>query len=149
MWLARSVQIKRLIGSDKDTLSVLERFVAGSLAGVIAQSTIYPMEASLRSAPPAAAGSGFACERLTISAPPRPSSGAENSPCAENDRTVCRHFRLRQADLQERRPGRFLQGLRPQHVGNHPLRWHRPGCVRGEQRARVFEQRSLTDWNEC
>lgn len=37
-------QIKRLIGSDKETLSILERFVAGSLAGVIAQSTIYPME---------------------------------------------------------------------------------------------------------
>lgn len=38
------MQIKRLIGSDNETLSVLERFVAGSLAGVIAQSTIYPME---------------------------------------------------------------------------------------------------------
>lgn len=38
------IQIKRLIGTDKETLSVLERFVAGSLAGVIAQSTIYPME---------------------------------------------------------------------------------------------------------
>ncbi|XP_054628380.1 calcium-binding mitochondrial carrier protein SCaMC-2-A [Dunckerocampus dactyliophorus] len=37
-------QIKRLIGGDKATLSILERFVAGSLAGVIAQSTIYPME---------------------------------------------------------------------------------------------------------
>ncbi|XP_076007001.1 calcium-binding mitochondrial carrier protein SCaMC-2-A [Genypterus blacodes] len=37
-------QIKRLIGSDKETLSIVERFVAGSLAGVMAQSTIYPME---------------------------------------------------------------------------------------------------------
>ncbi|XP_053182230.1 calcium-binding mitochondrial carrier protein SCaMC-2-A [Scomber japonicus] len=37
-------QIKRLIGSDKETLSILERFAAGSLAGVMAQSTIYPME---------------------------------------------------------------------------------------------------------
>ncbi|XP_020325792.2 calcium-binding mitochondrial carrier protein SCaMC-2-B-like [Oncorhynchus kisutch] len=37
-------QIKRLIGSDKETLGILERFVAGSMAGVIAQSTIYPME---------------------------------------------------------------------------------------------------------
>ncbi|CAG09637.1 unnamed protein product, partial [Tetraodon nigroviridis] len=37
-------QIKRVMGSDRETLSVLERFVAGSLAGVIAQSTIYPME---------------------------------------------------------------------------------------------------------
>lgn len=37
-------QIKRLIGSEKGSLSILERFVAGSLAGVIAQSTIYPME---------------------------------------------------------------------------------------------------------
>lgn len=46
MWLAGSVQIKRVMGSDRETLSVLERFVAGSLAGVIAQSTIYPMEVS-------------------------------------------------------------------------------------------------------
>lgn len=38
------LQIKRLIGSDNKTLTILERFVAGSLAGVIAQSTIYPME---------------------------------------------------------------------------------------------------------
>ncbi|CAN9512725.1 unnamed protein product [Ophioblennius macclurei] len=37
-------QIKRLIGSDQETLCILERFMAGSLAGVIAQSTIYPME---------------------------------------------------------------------------------------------------------
>ncbi|CAG5918655.1 calcium-binding mitochondrial carrier protein SCaMC-2-A [Menidia menidia] len=37
-------QIKRLIGSDNQSLSILERFIAGSLAGVIAQSTIYPME---------------------------------------------------------------------------------------------------------
>ncbi|CAK6982674.1 calcium-binding mitochondrial carrier protein SCaMC-2-A [Scomber scombrus] len=37
-------QIKRLIGSDKETLSILERFAAGSMAGVMAQSTIYPME---------------------------------------------------------------------------------------------------------
>ncbi|XP_054466345.1 calcium-binding mitochondrial carrier protein SCaMC-2-A [Anoplopoma fimbria] len=37
-------QIKLLIGSEKATLSIAERFVAGSLAGVIAQSTIYPME---------------------------------------------------------------------------------------------------------
>uniref|UniRef100_A0A8C6KUF8 Solute carrier family 25 member 25a n=1 Tax=Nothobranchius furzeri TaxID=105023 RepID=A0A8C6KUF8_NOTFU len=37
-------QIKRLIGSDNESLSILERFAAGSLAGVIAQSSIYPME---------------------------------------------------------------------------------------------------------
>lgn len=36
------------MGSDKETLSVSERLVAGSLAGVIAQSTIYPMEVSGR-----------------------------------------------------------------------------------------------------
>lgn len=38
------LQIKRLIGSEKETLSILERFVAGSMAGLIAQSAIYPME---------------------------------------------------------------------------------------------------------
>ncbi|XP_077457484.1 calcium-binding mitochondrial carrier protein SCaMC-2-A-like [Stigmatopora argus] len=37
-------QIKRLIGNDKTTLNIWERFVAGSLAGVVAQSAIYPME---------------------------------------------------------------------------------------------------------
>lgn len=42
------LQIKRLIGSEKESLRILERFVAGSLAGVIAQSTIYPMEVIIR-----------------------------------------------------------------------------------------------------
>ncbi|XP_072287690.1 mitochondrial adenyl nucleotide antiporter SLC25A25 isoform X4 [Pyxicephalus adspersus] len=37
-------QIKRVIGSDQETLGIRERLVAGSLAGVIAQSSIYPME---------------------------------------------------------------------------------------------------------
>ncbi|KAA8592449.1 calcium-binding mitochondrial carrier protein SCaMC-2-A [Etheostoma spectabile] len=37
-------KIKQLICSEKETLSIVERFVSGSLAGVIAQSTIYPME---------------------------------------------------------------------------------------------------------
>ncbi|MEE6505653.1 hypothetical protein FKM82_005605 [Ascaphus truei] len=37
-------QIKRLIGSDQVTLRIHERLVAGSLAGAIAQSSIYPME---------------------------------------------------------------------------------------------------------
>lgn len=37
-------QIKRLIGSNQETLGILERFVAGSLAGAFAQSSIYPME---------------------------------------------------------------------------------------------------------
>ncbi|XP_029920616.1 calcium-binding mitochondrial carrier protein SCaMC-2-B isoform X2 [Myripristis murdjan] len=37
-------QIKRLIGSNQETLGIMERFVAGSLAGAIAQSSIYPME---------------------------------------------------------------------------------------------------------
>lgn len=37
-------QIKRLIGSNNETLGIAERLVAGSLAGVIAQSSIYPME---------------------------------------------------------------------------------------------------------
>ncbi|XP_029467829.1 calcium-binding mitochondrial carrier protein SCaMC-2 isoform X2 [Rhinatrema bivittatum] len=37
-------QIKRLMGSDQETLRIQERLVAGSLAGAIAQSSIYPME---------------------------------------------------------------------------------------------------------
>ncbi|KAG5834948.1 calcium-binding mitochondrial carrier protein SCaMC-2-B isoform X2 [Anguilla anguilla] len=37
-------QIKWLIGSDQEALGILERLVAGSLAGAIAQSSIYPME---------------------------------------------------------------------------------------------------------
>uniref|UniRef100_H0VC34 Mitochondrial adenyl nucleotide antiporter SLC25A25 n=1 Tax=Cavia porcellus TaxID=10141 RepID=H0VC34_CAVPO len=38
------VRIKRLVGSDQETLRIHERLVAGSLAGAIAQSSIYPME---------------------------------------------------------------------------------------------------------
>uniref|UniRef100_A0A3B5KU04 Solute carrier family 25 member 25b n=1 Tax=Xiphophorus couchianus TaxID=32473 RepID=A0A3B5KU04_9TELE len=38
------VPIKRLIGSNQETLGMTERFVSGSLAGAIAQSSIYPME---------------------------------------------------------------------------------------------------------
>ncbi|XP_005993320.1 calcium-binding mitochondrial carrier protein SCaMC-2-B isoform X4 [Latimeria chalumnae] len=37
-------QIKHLIGSNQETLRIHERLIAGSLAGVIAQSSIYPME---------------------------------------------------------------------------------------------------------
>ncbi|KAF3849425.1 hypothetical protein F7725_015922 [Dissostichus mawsoni] len=37
-------QIKRLMGSNQETLGIAERLVAGSLAGAIAQSSIYPME---------------------------------------------------------------------------------------------------------
>uniref|UniRef100_A0A674MFW7 Solute carrier family 25 member 25b n=1 Tax=Takifugu rubripes TaxID=31033 RepID=A0A674MFW7_TAKRU len=37
-------QIKLLIGSNQETLGIGERLVAGSLAGAIAQSSIYPME---------------------------------------------------------------------------------------------------------
>ncbi|XP_028829561.1 calcium-binding mitochondrial carrier protein SCaMC-2-B isoform X2 [Denticeps clupeoides] len=37
-------QIKRLIGSDQETLGISERLVSGSFAGAIAQSSIYPME---------------------------------------------------------------------------------------------------------
>ncbi|XP_068429510.1 calcium-binding mitochondrial carrier protein SCaMC-2-B isoform X2 [Clinocottus analis] len=37
-------QMKRLIGSDQETLGITERLVAGSLAGVTSQSSIYPME---------------------------------------------------------------------------------------------------------
>ncbi|CAO2597936.1 Calcium-binding mitochondrial carrier protein SCaMC-2 [Lemmus lemmus] len=36
--------MKRLVGSDQETLRIHERLVAGSLAGAIAQSSIYPME---------------------------------------------------------------------------------------------------------
>lgn len=37
-------QIKRFIGTDQEMLRIHERLVAGSLAGAIAQSSIYPME---------------------------------------------------------------------------------------------------------
>ena len=41
-----------MIGSDNATLTIVDRFVAGSMAGVIAQSSIYPME--VRHTPPPA-----------------------------------------------------------------------------------------------
>ncbi|XP_063051786.1 calcium-binding mitochondrial carrier protein SCaMC-2-A [Engraulis encrasicolus] len=37
-------QIKRIMGSNQGSIGISERFVAGSLAGVFAQSVIYPME---------------------------------------------------------------------------------------------------------
>lgn len=37
-------QIKLLMGSHQDSLGISERLLAGSLAGAIAQSSIYPME---------------------------------------------------------------------------------------------------------
>lgn len=40
-WL---LQIKRFIGTDQEMLRIHERLLAGSLAGAIAQSSIYPME---------------------------------------------------------------------------------------------------------
>ncbi|PWA24060.1 hypothetical protein CCH79_00019117 [Gambusia affinis] len=42
--VVKPLQIKRLIGSNQETLGMTERFVSGSLAGAIAQSSIYPME---------------------------------------------------------------------------------------------------------
>ena len=51
-------QIKRLIGSDQETLRIHERLVAGSLAGAIAQSSIYPMEVRATSVPGRAARVG-------------------------------------------------------------------------------------------
>lgn len=36
--------MKHLIGSNQETLGMAERVVAGSMAGAIAQSSIYPME---------------------------------------------------------------------------------------------------------
>ena len=41
-------QIKRAIWGQQETLHVQERFVAGSLAGVTAQTIIYPMEVRKR-----------------------------------------------------------------------------------------------------
>jgi len=43
-------QMKRLIGSNQETLGFTERLVAGSLAGLTAQSSIYPMEVNARAA---------------------------------------------------------------------------------------------------
>ena len=51
-------QIKRLIGSDQETLRIHERLVAGSLAGAIAHSSIYPMEVRAMSVPGRAARVG-------------------------------------------------------------------------------------------
>lgn len=49
LWLAihcLSLQIKRAIRGQQETLRVQERFIAGSLAGATAQTIIYPMEVS-------------------------------------------------------------------------------------------------------
>lgn len=127
------IQIKRLIGTDKETLSVLERFVAGSLAGVMAQSTIYPMEVihhSLWLSKWTGLLQDFA---INLCSCPYLFPGLENPSCSEENRAVLRYFRLCQADFQERRTHGVLQGLRPKHVGHHPVRWHWPSCVWGKQ----------------
>jgi len=41
------LQIKKIIKGDKKEISVIERFAAGSTAGAIAQTSIYPMEVNL------------------------------------------------------------------------------------------------------
>lgn len=49
-WL---LQIKRFIGTDQEMLRIHERLLAGSLAGAIAQSSIYPMEVRQEAESPA------------------------------------------------------------------------------------------------
>lgn len=53
-WL---LQIKRFIGTDQEMLRIHERLLAGSLAGAIAQSSIYPMEVRQEAESPAQEGS--------------------------------------------------------------------------------------------
>lgn len=48
LWL---LQIKRFIGTDQEMLRIHERLLAGSLAGAIAQSSIYPMEVRQEAGP--------------------------------------------------------------------------------------------------
>lgn len=52
-WL---LQIKRFIGTDQEMLRIHERLLAGSLAGAIAQSSIYPMEVRQRAGRPTRRG---------------------------------------------------------------------------------------------
>lgn len=58
-------------------------------------------------------------------------SGPEDTVGPEEDGSVLGHLGLCKAYLKEGGCGCFLQGLRPQHVGNHPLRWYWPGCLWG------------------
>lgn len=47
-FLCMYCQMKHLIGSNQQTLGMAERVVAGSMAGAIAQSSIYPMEVRIQ-----------------------------------------------------------------------------------------------------
>lgn len=87
-------QIKRFIGSDQEILGIRERLVAGSLAGVIAQSSIYPME--VLKTRMALRNTGQYQGMLDC--------GKKNY--AEG-RDVC-----------------FLQGICSQHAGDYSLCWH-------------------------
>lgn len=58
-------------------------------------------------------------------------SGPEDTVSPEEDGPVLGHLGLCQTYLPEGGCGCFLQGLRPQHAGHHPLRWHRPSCLWG------------------
>ena len=59
-------------------------------------------------------------------------SGPEDPVGPEEDGSVLGHRGLCQTHLSEGGSGCVLQGLRAQHAGHHPVRRHRPGCLRGE-----------------
>lgn len=95
----------------------MERFVAGSLAGVIAQSTIYPMEViitlithalQIKEALRDLIHDLKRCTEMKHFSSLNLSPGPENSSCSEEDRAVLWYLRLCQADFQEGRTWSIL-----------------------------------------
>lgn len=91
--------MKRLVGSDQETLRIHERLVAGSLAGAIAQSSIYPMEVRATWVLEWAVPKGHREERAVLMVAVTLVAGAEDPNGPAEDRPVLRHAGLRQEDL--------------------------------------------------
>lgn len=60
-------------------------------------------------------------------------TGAEDPAHTKKNRPVLRNSTLCQTDLTEGRCHSLLQGICTQHAEHCPLRWHRPGCLRGQR----------------
>lgn len=61
------------------------------------------------------------------------STGVEDPPHTKKNRPILRNGRLCQTDHTERGYRSLLQGLCTQHAEYCSLRWHWPGCLRGQR----------------
>lgn len=70
-------------------------------------------------------------------------TGTEDPSHTKKNRPVLRNSRLCQKDPTEGRCHGLLQGLCTQLAGYCPLRWHRPGCLRGQRDMKAHSSYSI------